>query len=63
MSNVNCSGMEVNIANCTYIELGVHKCQHIEDAGVICGPQGMMPISYRSMLQKYNFIYSYSSFV
>ncbi|XP_071959278.1 scavenger receptor cysteine-rich domain-containing protein DMBT1-like isoform X1 [Antedon mediterranea] len=37
LNDVDCSGMETNLAACDHSEWGQHNCNHNEDAGVRCG--------------------------
>ena len=44
LDNVGCRGDETNLDDCAHREVGVHNCVHIEDAGVVCPPQGWVPL-------------------
>ena len=36
LSNLNCTGTELNITNCSHNGWGIESCSHSEDAGVHC---------------------------
>ena len=36
LTNIGCTGEELNLLNCTYYGYGVTSCSHSEDAGVLC---------------------------
>ena len=40
LENVDCTGIEQNIASCFHSGWGVHSCFHSEDAGVECSTTG-----------------------
>ena len=36
LTNIGCTGEELNLLNCTHYGYGVTSCSHYEDAGVHC---------------------------
>ena len=50
LSNLNCTGTELNIQDCSHSGLGTVVCDHTEDAGVKCANGNI----YVCILMSYN---------
>ena len=42
LDDVQCTGSEDSLLNCTHAGIGNSNCGHNEDAGVVCGLNGML---------------------
>uniref|UniRef100_A0A3B5QX75 Immunoglobulin superfamily member 1 n=1 Tax=Xiphophorus maculatus TaxID=8083 RepID=A0A3B5QX75_XIPMA len=43
LDDVGCSGNEKSLSECYHRGFGTHNCEHVEDAGVTCYPQQILP--------------------